>query len=1053
MPKQTSSLLLAGVLASLLISPQLAAASAAPRATVPAAEVGTITGRVQNVATGQYLNQARVALKGTNQIVYTDQYGVYQLVGVPRGPAVIEVFYTDLDPATFSLLVPPGGTIERDVDLTSVARYGKDAGTVKLDAFVVASDRETDAQAIATNEQRFAPNIKNVMATDSLGDVLGGSVGEFLKFLPGITADYDNIDVAGISVRGIGGGMTAITSDGAPASNIWVSSTRSVDVRSMGLNDISRIELAKVPTPANPADSLAGSVNMVSKSAFERSGRQLRYGVNLVGNHENLTLSKTPHSHRDANTYKILPGFNVDFTWPITKTFGLVIAGMSTNVYNEQHFTRNVWSNAGTGTNAINASPSNPFLRQYQLLDGPRNLTRNTLSLKADWKVSRHSVLSVSHTANRATTRIGTLTMLFDTGTTGTPTPATGVPMTWGPDFTRGATGRGTITDNGTNQLITQYTDTSNLTYRYDDGRWRLETGLSRSASTTRRRYTDAGFFYQASAVNRNPVRINFLNITEDKPSVIEAWDNSSQPVDWLNSANYRGNTANTANVFNRSQYNNGYLNLRRRVDLLPFPTAVQVGGSQRVQFLDTNIESVTTTYMGPNGVGATTATVEPYLMQKYRNTDSDYGFYGIPWMSPLRAWRAYQLDPKLYAMTVAQQFAAENTRLDNSEYIQETVRAAYVQAEANLLSNRLRLLGGVRFEQTIDDGQGALTNADAVWLRDASGAYVRTAAGARIRRPEAGAASSLEQIALTRKERGAFAHRTYDGYYPSLHLTYSATENLLVRLAYAATYGRPNFTDIVPRTVATAADLDDDDPEPISGRGTLTIRNPALEPWTADNYDLSVEYYTQQGGMFSAGLFRKDIKNFFGDSARIANAELLNELGLDPRYLNWNVVTKFNSGDAKINGAEFNIRQSLRGLGKWGSYFTLFANGTYLDLDGGPGASFSSFIPKSGNWGGTFSGKRLTFTARWNHRGEDKRAPQAAFGPDGYQYYRARTTLDMNAAYQLSRTLSLNASVNNLLNKPQTELRYGSTTPAYASQYEEREFAIQMAIGLRGTF
>ena len=58
-----------------------------------------------------------------------------------------------------------------------------------------------------------------------------------------------------------------------------------------------------------------------------------------------------------------------------------------------------------------------------------------------------------------------------------------------------------------------------------------------------------------------------------------------------------------------------------------------------------------------------------------------------------------------------------------------------------------------------------------------------------------------------------------------------------------------------------------------------------------------------------------------------------------------------------------------------------------------------------------------------------------------------------MNAVYQLTRRLSLNASVNNLLNKPQTELRYGSSTPAYASQYEEREFAIQMAIGLRGSF
>ena len=139
------------------------------------------------------------------------------------------------------------------------------------------------------------------MSTDALGDVLGGSVGEFMKFLPGVTVENDLADVAGVSVRGIGGGMTSITTDGAPASNIWVSTSRTVDIRSMALNDISRIELTKVPTPANPADSLAGSVNMVSKSAFERSGRQLRYGLNLVGNSENLTLKRTPHSHLDRN--------------------------------------------------------------------------------------------------------------------------------------------------------------------------------------------------------------------------------------------------------------------------------------------------------------------------------------------------------------------------------------------------------------------------------------------------------------------------------------------------------------------------------------------------------------------------------------------------------------------------------------------------------------------------------------------------------------------------------------------------------------------------------
>ena len=59
--------------------------------------------------------------------VFTDNFGTYQLVGVPAGPATLEVFYTDLDPVTLTVNVPAGGTVEQNVDLTSVKRYGADA--------------------------------------------------------------------------------------------------------------------------------------------------------------------------------------------------------------------------------------------------------------------------------------------------------------------------------------------------------------------------------------------------------------------------------------------------------------------------------------------------------------------------------------------------------------------------------------------------------------------------------------------------------------------------------------------------------------------------------------------------------------------------------------------------------------------------------------------------------------------------------------------------------------------------------------------------------------
>jgi outer membrane receptor protein involved in Fe transport len=110
--------------------------------------------------------------------------------------------------------------------------------------------------------------------------------------------------------------MTAINFDGAPmVTGANSGPSRSVDMRSQALNNISRIEVTKVPTPSTPADSLAGSVNMISKSAFERSGAEFRYGLYLVGNGDSFTLKKTPHAYGDKNTFNwkrlsVMPKWN-----------------------------------------------------------------------------------------------------------------------------------------------------------------------------------------------------------------------------------------------------------------------------------------------------------------------------------------------------------------------------------------------------------------------------------------------------------------------------------------------------------------------------------------------------------------------------------------------------------------------------------------------------------------------------------------------------------------------------------------------------------------------
>lgn len=305
------------------------------------------------------------------------------------------------------------------------------------------------------------------------------------------------------------------------------------------------------------------------------------------------------------------------------------------------------------------------------------------------------------------------------------------------------------------------------------------------------------------------------------------------------------------------------------------------------------------------------------------------------------------------------------------------------------------------------------------------------------------------------RKERAFTAERSYDGYYPSLHLTYDIKENFLVRAAYARTYGRPDFANIIPNATISENDLTAEDlvSDPTRIRGTITVRNTGLRPWTANNYDLSLEYYTSKGGMLTAGVFVKDIRDFFTDKVTLATAADVQEMGLDPRYVGWNLATKFNGGDARITGAEFNVKHSAAALGPWARNLEVFANFTHLRLEGQQGASFNTFIPNTGNWGATFNRNRWTIVARWNYRGLDRRIPAPAFNPDGYQYIKERTTLDLNIAYQLTRHFSLDGSVNNLFNVPETGLSYGATTPEYARQGYRTEFGIALAVGLKGSF
>lgn len=471
----------------------------------------------------------------------------------------------------------------------------------------------------------------------------------------------------------------------------------------------------------------------------------------------------------------------------------------------------------------------------------------------------------------------------------------------------------------------------------------------------------------------------------------------------------------------------------------------MEVGATQRDQTRDIRRYNMNWTYNGVNG----DRSPAPFESPVVNNRDNYYGFGSFPHVSPIQAWKAYEANPALFSKTPAQLVTEETFRITNSLAFEERVSALYLQGDANLFKGRLRLLTGARYEKTEVSGVGPLVDPAAVWVRAANGNFARDAAGNRIRKPEAGAVGSLEQLRLTHRERAARNGETYDGIYPSAHLTWNFSDNLLARAAYAKTYGRPNLTEIIPNT--TIDEFDVDDPNAI--QGNITVTNPGLKPWSADNYDLSLEYYTDKGSQFTVGVFQKKITDFFGSSVFIATLADTEALGLEPEYVNWRVSTRLNTGAAEIFGGEFSVRHSFAGVGSWGKYFTGFVNGTKLDLKGSRLADFAGFVPETLNWGVTYSRKPVQFMAKWNYRGKQRNGAQPAFGPDGYTYQERRLALDVNVEVQIRKEMFLFVNAQNVFNEPYITQIYGSLTPDYAKRSFTNHNGVGLTLGIKGSF
>jgi len=994
------------------------------------AQTGAIEGRVLNVATGDYLNNVRVTVDGTSLEGQTDATGSYRIGSVPSGKVALHVTYTGLDGQQAVLDVAPGATVRHNFELTSKARYGAELETVKMDQFTVAVTREMEAGAIAINEQRYAPNIKTVVAADAFGDLTEGNVGEFLKFLPGVMTNMNSVgDANNISLRGFPGAATPVTVDGnRMASAASSGSSRIFELEQVSMSNVARIEVVKSPIPSMSADSLGGTVNLISKSAFERSRPQLMLRGFLAFTGEERSLSKTPGPGARM-TPKVRPGFELSYVKPVNETFGFVVNAMSSNQVSRERRSANTWEYAA----ANGGTEVAPYLRGYLLRDDPRETLRQSFGTNVDWRPVQPLTLSFGYQWNLYDLLTSTNTLTTNTGAT---------PVSYGHDFTQGRTNAGSITHGGT--LISKYGQTNHRTFnaRYRRGDWKVDFSSAYSKATNRYRDTSEGFFQTLTDRIVTPT-VRYEQNQPWRPGAIVAQTSTGSAIDWTKLSSYQLLTAQSTPRNSYDEITTGRLDARRELMLAARPAALQVGGTVRRQVRDRQNDTLSYSFVGADGRAQTADDNAGVIVSDvYSGQNPYWGWpHTIQWPSLEKYYQLYQAHPEYFVLNTTSAWINHAT---NSERIQETISAAYVQGEIKLFNSRLALVGGVRMERTEDSGLGLKRDRDAIYQRDASGKITRGANNL----PVLITTDLTAQAKLSYIERGTKASISYQDYYPSLNAVFNVRENLLLRAGYAKTVGRPDFGNIIPNI-----DIDENEAA-TAGQpgGAIVMRNPALKPWSADNFDFTLEYYFQQTGVASVSVFHKRITNPFLSKIYTLDSRLLAEFGLDAVYDGWQLTTTTNSGSGTVSGIELNYQQQLRMLPNWARGISVFANGTFLDPDGESESSFENPVRKMGNWGVSYSRGRIGLQLKWNYVGW-RFVSNPTFAPDAVRYVSHRITFDTNVEFRIDRRLNLFFNARNLTHQPTDTRNWSSRSPSYSHPSQRALVTTRCSVGIKGTF
>ncbi|MBI5770739.1 MAG: TonB-dependent receptor [Verrucomicrobia bacterium] len=970
-----------------LCSPMIAAA----------ADTGTITGRVLNPATGEYVRNAEVTARNGALIAITDENGAYTLTDVPPGEVTVEVAYTGARKSTAVLTLAAGQTVSRDFELTSsLAGAPTAAEVVKLGAFVVASEREGNAKAIM--EQKNSMNITNSVASDVFGDVAEGNAAEFLKNIPGVDLFLVQGEIVNVRLRGLGAEYNSVTIDGvrlasADANKGAAGDARAFSFEQASLNSMDAIEVSKTISADVDANAPAGTINLRTKRAFSRPGRRVSWQANTTI-FRNAWILGDGYGPDDAKHRKVRPGGILEYSDVfLNKRLGVVLNISESNLYSENARTNVTYNYTTTTTDPRPVVPTTIGLYQ-----SPRLNRRSTVTFTSDFKATPNLVLSLGLIYNAA--QLYNTQRTFSFG-------ATNRAAVVGADPLAAFTASGTITTNPAAVVKPGEAYTVLPKFEWKRGGLTVEGKLVGSISTSW--YNP--FAWQGSARNAGSPQLAGVSVRAAHLTSIGG-DWQLQQTAGPDLSDGRGFTNRELSMndgrFGRTKVFSGDL-AATWTTRLGLPIAWKTGAKkqqERRDFMDQSNARLYT-YIGPGaGTGiwnnyASAYAFEGSAVNSSLLSSSGRGVF-IP--SLLAIGQLFREHPEYFQDRITNGSTAgaryQSAFVANTRRYQEELTAGFLMGTTSLGKATLR--AGLRWEQTDTDSLD-FDPRSAAELRAAG--YAVTAS--------TGIAATIPGVQYQYFSQPKVHHQgSYENFFPSASFKYRLTRNLDWQLGYSKTIRRPTFRDI-----AGVWSIDDANQQ-------ISAPNANLKPERSDNLATRLAYYFEPVGIVALNLFQNTVKGAFRTD-QLTAVEFGNA---DPEYAQYTFVTTTPSdNEVRIRGLEIEYSQSLsflpgalRGLNARLSYTRNYATVTTANMS-----------PHGVNAGLSWSYRRLSLysSAAWRD--------YVPLNSTNSSFNRHRMPIDVGGNIKFSRRLEFFFTGRNIRSEPVITMQRSGSNPAVPTTYE----------------